>query len=144
PLLDTAPLIRAPEGLKPSRSTRCSARNTLRSLPLLRACSRLPAASPPAPTTPRGGRKDPHLAHYLSSGHHPPARHYRVLVHIQPRTSFMHHIHSPTSFAHAAGVKPVSSNSTNRALGPLGPWQQSRVLSRLRVKLLVGLLAPGR
>ncbi len=29
PLLDIAPLIRAPEGLEPSRSTRCSAQSTL-------------------------------------------------------------------------------------------------------------------
>src|SRR3954451_24586247 len=28
PLLDIAPLIRAPEGLEPSRTTRCSAQNT--------------------------------------------------------------------------------------------------------------------
>src|SRR5215813_8485134 len=93
---------------------------------------------------PRGGRKTPYLPSYSRLFHHPPARHHRVLVHVEPRTSFMHHIHFRTSFAHAAGVKPVSSNSTNRALGPFGPWQQSRVLPRLRVKLLVGLLAPGR
>ena len=60
----------------------------------------------------------------LGSGHHPPARHHRLLVHVQPCTPFMENSHSRTSSSHAAGVKPASSDSTNRAPGPVGPWQQ--------------------
>jgi hypothetical protein len=39
-------------------------------------------------------------------------------VHVQPSTSFMHNIHPRTSSSQAAGAKPASSNSTNRAPGP--------------------------
>jgi hypothetical protein len=65
-------------------------------------------------------------------------------VDVQSPTSFMKNIHRRTSSSHTAGVKPASSNSTNRAPGPFGPWRQLRVLAGLRVNLVFGLRAPLR
>src|SRR5215471_4942632 len=39
-------------------------------------------------------RVTPYLPSYCGAFHHPPACHHLLFVHVQPRTSFMHHIHS--------------------------------------------------
>jgi len=98
----------------------------------------LPAASPPAPTTPEWWSENslpPGLPQRLPSaaGTPPPSPCGRPAP-----TPFMDDIHPCTSSSHAASVKPASSNSTNRAQGPFGRWQQLRVLARLRVKLPSG------
>src|SRR6266852_1587963 len=105
--------------------------------------ARVPQPVPELQELRGGGRPAPHLAAHLTALSHPQTPDHRLFVNIQTGAALMDDFHYRL-LRHAAGAKPSSSNSTNRARERCRPWPQSRVLAGPRVKLTLGLRAPGK
>jgi len=122
---------------------RCSAQSKSRSLPSRRGCSPLAAASHRVPRVPPWSSPSGNLTPYAPALLHPQAAHHRRFVHVQPGAALMEYFHY-SLLHHAAGARPPSANSTNRARAPFRPRRQSRVLAGPQVKLTLGLRAPRK
>ncbi|MCY1533178.1 hypothetical protein D9M68_684910 [compost metagenome] len=84
-------------------------------------------------------------AHFVMHGRGDAAHtgHDGVLVHVQPGTAGIEHLHGASCQSQWQRQQPSSSKSTRRALECCHPWSQFGVLAGLRVQLLNGLGAPS-